>query len=211
MEIGLGLLTSTISLDRWNMPTSSPGYMRRPCRTLATAVLWGLFTALLTLAGCQGKSSSAAESAATPEATGQATVEFGIWTADAAGELYFVPTSKVPNVEDQPYGWRLRVGKSSKPVHWVEILTLPDAPESWEGVDENPNMKLSPDGRTVTTAGESTPEEGYISNTWSVAIGDPPGEYEITVETCDGRRESFKFEVREVLEESREEPDQIQT
>jgi hypothetical protein len=173
--------------------------------------LWVLFSALLTLAGCQGKSSSAAESAAVPEPTGQATVEFGIWTADAAGELHFVQTSKVPNVEDQPYGWRLRVGESSNPIRWVENLTLPSAPESWEGVDEDPNMTVSPDGRTVTTAGESTPEEGYVSNAWFVAIGDPPGEYEITVEMPDGRRASFKFEVRAVPEDPLEAPEQIET
>lgn len=182
--------------DPWLMPLGPLGFIHCWRKPFAGMGLSAIVAVLPILTGCQGNPASPLEGAATLEPPGRAVAEFGIWTVDAAGEDHFVPISEVPNVEDQPYGWRIWVGESKEPVRWAERLTLSNAPDSWEGVDENPNMTISPDGRTVTTAGESIPEAGYISNTWYVAEGDPLGEYEISVQLSVGHEETFRFQLR---------------
>ena len=144
---------------------------------------------LVLIAGC---SSARAEDSST-----NARIEFGIWVEAPRGEFVFVATDQVPNVEDQAYGWRVRVDDPHEPVKWIESMTLPTAPESWEGVGENPNAVVSPDGRTSTMIGVTEPVDGYVGNIWSVAIGDPPGDYEMEVELGDGRKARFRFRVGE--------------
>ena len=156
--------------------------------------------ALMLLAACDERAERVPE-AIRPAAT----AEFGIWAMDAAGELHFVPTSRVPLVEDQPYGWRIWVGPSDEPRTWTETLRLPAAPVSWEGVDEDPAITVSPDGTTATTRGESLPEEGYLMNYWVVALDDPLGEYSIEVELPGGARHAFDFELVDVPLEEEEE------
>jgi hypothetical protein len=168
-----------------------------------------LVAALSIVTGCQGDPASSVKSAASAESPARGVVEFGIWTTDAGGQEYFVPVTEVPNVEDQTYGWRVWVGESKEPVKWAESLTMPVAPDSWGGVEEEPNVTISPDGRTATTAGESEPEDGYVSNTWYVAEGDPLGEYEISVQLTGGRRQTFKFQLVEPPPDAIEPPEGV--
>ena len=123
----------------------------------------------------------------------QEPIQFGIWQPDADGAMRFTATSDVPNEEDQTYGWRVRVAESEEAVKWVETVTFPEAPDSWEGVEDDPNVMISEDGRTATTVGIEVPDGGYIVNTWVVSPGDPPGEYVMSVELSDGRQASFTF------------------
>jgi hypothetical protein len=44
------------------------------------------------------------------------------------------------------------------------------------------------------------PDGGYLENWWFVALGDPPGEYEMSVELSDGRQASFKFRLGEAAD-----------
>jgi hypothetical protein len=41
------------------------------------------------------------------------------------------------------------------------------------------------------------PDGGYLGSTWVVSLGDPPGEYVMSVELSDGRQASFTFRLRE--------------
>lgn len=122
-------------------------------------------------------------------------VEFGVWNEDANGTMHFVATREVPFVADQAFGWRVKGGPPARPVKWVETLQLPTPPPSWEGVEENPNVAISDDGRTATTYGESVPGDEFIGNVWYVSEGDPMGEYQLTVEFEDGRKTSVRFRV----------------
>jgi hypothetical protein len=72
-------------------------------------------------------------------------------------------------------------------------LTLPRAPDTWGDAASQPNVSISPDGRTAITQGASLPEGGFIYNVWGVAPGDPPGRYEIVVTLSSGRTERFSF------------------
>ena len=132
-----------------------------------------------------------------PGGYAQEQIQFGIWRPDAEGAMRFEATADVPNEEDQMYGWRVRVPESEEAVKWMETVTLPEAPESWEGVEDDPNVIVSDDGRTATTMGIEVPDGGYLGSTWSVAPGDPPGEYEMSVELSDGRQASFTFRLGE--------------
>lgn len=120
-------------------------------------------------------------------------IQFGIWQPDADGAMRFKATADVPNEEDQAYGWRVRVAESESAVKWIETLTLPEAPESWDGVEDDPNVMISEDGRTATTVGAEIPDGGYVEGIWFVAFDDPPGEYVMSVELSDGRKASFTF------------------
>ena len=132
-----------------------------------------------------------------PGGFAQEQIQFGIWRPDAEGAMRFEATAEVPNEEDQMYGWRVRVPESEEAVKWIETVTLPEAPASWEGVEDDPNVMVSDDGRTATTMGIEVPDGGYLGSTWSVAPGDPPGEYEMSVELSDGRQASFTFRLGE--------------
>lgn len=154
-------------------------------RILAMAAL--AVSALLT--GCGGHESPGR--GATDE------IQFGIWRSDDDGAMRFSATSDVPNEEDQAYGWRVRVAESDDAVKWVETLTLPEAPESWDGVEDDPNVMISEDGRTATTVGAEIPDGGYLEGVWFVAFDDPPGEYVMSVELSDGRSASFTFRLGE--------------
>jgi hypothetical protein len=123
----------------------------------------------------------------------RSSIEFGIWVPDAGGELRFVATAEVPYVADQAFGWRLRRAPQSSPAKWVEVLRLPKAPESWAGVEESPNITISEDGRTATTLGESLPGDDFVGNVWFVSLGDPAGEYEMSVEFPDGTKATGRF------------------
>jgi hypothetical protein len=124
-------------------------------------------------------------------------IQFGIWSPDAEGAMRFVATADVPNVEDQAYGWRVRVAESERALKWIETVTLPQPPESWGDMEDDPNVVISDDGRTATTVGAVIPDGGYLEGTWYVAIDDPAGEYVMSVELSDGRHASFMFRLNE--------------
>lgn len=125
------------------------------------------------------------------------TFQFGIWQPDDDGAMRFTATSEVPNEEDQAYGWRVRVAESEHAVKWIETLTMPEAPDSWEGVEDDPNVMISDDGRTATTVGAHVPDGGYLESAWFVAFDDPPGDYVMSVELSDGRSATFTFRLGE--------------
>ena len=121
-------------------------------------------------------------------------IEFGIWVDDPkGGEPRFVATHEVPFAEEQGFGWRVKNKTPKRPVKWVETMHLPAAPSSWLGVEQSPNIQISPDGRTATTMGAAFPGDPYVQNVWYFSAGDPMGEYEVTVELEDGRKASFRF------------------
>ena len=159
---------------------------RKAIRVLCAVATFALSTLLAACGGAESEGRSA-----------NSDIQFGIWLPDEDGAMRFKATADVPNEEDQMYGWRVRVPESEEAVKWIETVTLPEAPESWEGVEDDPNVMVSDDGRTATTMGIEVPDGGYLGSTWSVAPGDPLGEYEMSVELSDGRQASFTFRLGE--------------
>jgi hypothetical protein len=156
--------------------------------------------ALPALNGCESRSETTLARPGDSAAAGIGPIEFGIWAMDFGGEMYFVPATNIPNVEDQPYGWRVRVGDSKSVVRWTETLSRPGAPDSRDAVATDPGAIVSADGRTVITAMEMVPEDGYVEHSWYVAAGDLPGRYDVTVELPGRRPESWSFRVGDELD-----------
>ncbi|UVT15112.1 MAG: hypothetical protein H8K04_14975 [Nitrospira sp.] len=74
------------------------------------------------------------------------------------------------------YGY-IAKAPSNQQVVVTEIITLPDRPRALPK-----EAKLSKDGRTITLTKARTPtKQGNIWNLWTVAPGDPPGSYSMTV------------------------------
>jgi hypothetical protein len=87
------------------------------------------------------------------------------------------------------YGWRIWVGRTSKPVQWTESLAAPVGVEMTGG----PNVSISDDKRTITFANAMVPEQGFIFSQWALGVDEAPGRYEIAVGLPDGRAETFSF------------------
>jgi hypothetical protein len=159
---------------------------RRAIKVLCAVATLALSAPLAACGGAESEGRSASSD-----------IQFGIWLPDEDGAMRFKATADVTNEEDQSYGWRVRVAESQQPVKWIETVTLPEAPDSWEGVEDDLNVMISDDGRTATTVGFAVPDGGYLGSTSAVSLGDPPGDYEMSVELSDGRQASFVFRLGE--------------
>jgi hypothetical protein len=124
--------------------------------------------------------------------------DFLVISADGAGGTNITSTTTVPLLPDVCYAWRLRLAGIAKLLKVVEIFTLPAPPKLWGGVDGNEYSPstLSADRRVSETTKFYTPKDGWISNGWCVAEGDPAGRYSIRV-TVDGHTlHEFNFTVQ---------------
>jgi hypothetical protein len=116
-----------------------------------------------------------------------ASSEFGIHECGG-----FLPTTDVPLIPGETFGWRLTV-PDGQPVAWREELVLPAAPAVWSGAGF---IDIRDDGRTAVTAGVDVPWQGELSHAWVVTEGDPPGDYELRL-WVDGRlHEIYRFRVQ---------------
>lgn len=108
-------------------------------------------------------------------------VEVGAIEVDAAqGTVTFVPRDRVEMKPGQGYGWRMRVRTRRSKITWQEELLLPSAPKTW-GISSH--VRLSSDRRRAVTTMTAEPDrEGYVSNAWFFAEGDPRGVYRVELE-----------------------------
>ena len=126
---------------------------------------------------------------------GELQAQFGLLAVDATGNPSLVETRRIPNTVGQRYGWIIEVGAMSSPISWTEQLILPEAPASWGPSEDQPNVSISRDRRTITIRDESVAMNGYVHNVWVVGEGDPSGRYSIRVTLSDGRSAEFLFTV----------------
>ena len=123
--------------------------------------------------------------------------EFGLFNDEPEPDKpTFVPASVVPYVPDQAYGWVVTFNTPGVRVHWKEEFTLPAAPATWGESHEGTTQRVSPDRRTSVKEADATLPLGVLSNSWTVAPGDPKGRYVIRL-FIDGKLvRTFEFEVR---------------
>ncbi|HLO84413.1 MAG TPA: hypothetical protein VK203_05265 [Nostocaceae cyanobacterium] len=120
--------------------------------------------------------------------------EFGVKKVDAQGKVSFLPTTKITLKEGEAYGWRIKLQNYQGKVKWREVLRLPKPPETW-GTENSDGFSISADGTTATSERTQTSVNGVIENFWTIAPGDPPGQYQIQV-YIDGRIiTTFEFEI----------------
>jgi hypothetical protein len=123
---------------------------------------------------------------------------FGIITKNDQGDDKFQITDTVPLVEGQAYGWIIKLGPGVEQVNVKEVFELPAKPETWGSGETGVEHEISRDGRISTTEKMMVVEDGFIQNYWSVAAGDPPGDYVIRVYADDRLLETFRFKVVEM-------------
>ena len=58
---------------------------------------------------------------------------------------------------------------------------MPARPETWGNGEESGQHEITEDGKISITEKEVFVRDGYIQNFWSVAAGDPLGDYVIRV------------------------------
>jgi hypothetical protein len=129
-------------------------------------------------------------------------VRFGILKTDASGEDQFVATDQVPAVDGQVFGWVVEVSTSRSSVRWQEHLRLPAPPADWGDAANDPDILISKDGKSVAAQGEDDVEDGSLSRFyWSLASGDPGGDYELDVAIEGKAVAHFRFHVASAVQE----------
>jgi len=121
--------------------------------------------------------------------------EFGLINNPNSENPEFVPTKNVPLVENQEYGWVIRLKTNKPTVKWREELILPEAPAIWDSSEIKGKFTLSEDRKTSIIEREVTPNQGLIINSWLIAPGDPKGKYIIHVFIENLMVKTFEFDV----------------
>jgi hypothetical protein len=129
-------------------------------------------------------------------------VQFGILQSTAEGDDRFVPADAVPAEDGQVFGWVVQIETSRESLHWQEYLKLPRAPADWGDAAEDPDVLISKDGKSAVAQGEDLVEDGELSRFyWSLAAGDPAGDYELDL-AVEGRPVAhFTFRVPAEVQE----------
>jgi hypothetical protein len=122
--------------------------------------------------------------------------EFGLFNPPDSGKEPFVPTRVVPLTENQSYGWIILLETRKPKIRWREEFTLPSAPSTWGDGVPDASRAICGNGRVSVMEREVEPEQGRISNSWSVAPGDPRGRYVIRVIIEGNLERVFEFDVQ---------------
>jgi hypothetical protein len=94
----------------------------------------------------------------------------------------FLRLTLVRAVKGKTFGWRIQL-PCIGPVEYTETMKLP-APGDWRTLDPVTNREttISKDGTVATTHDWVACYDGWIEHTWSLAEGDPPGDWTITID-----------------------------
>jgi hypothetical protein len=121
-----------------------------------------------------------------------AKAEFGIVNVNPQDyKVSLKPTNKVPLKKDTAYGWRIQLKGYQGQVTWREVYQLPKAAQTW-GPPASAEFSVAGDKTQATTQRTVYTKDGVISNTWTVAPGDPPGKH--TIEVFVNNRPVGKFD-----------------
>ncbi|MBS0396349.1 MAG: hypothetical protein JSR54_17155 [Proteobacteria bacterium] len=129
-------------------------------------------------------------------------VQFGRLDAGADGEDHFEPATELPPEDGQVFGWIVEVETTRDSLHWQEYLKLPHPPADWGDAASDPDVLISKDGKSAVAQGEDPVEDGELSRFyWSLAAGDPAGDYELDL-AIEGRPVAhFAFRVPAPVQE----------
>lgn len=128
--------------------------------------------------------------------------QFGVLQTDDDGNEKFVPMTTLPAEDGTVFGWVIEVDTDRETLHWQERMRLPKAPADWGDALDEPDVAISKDGRSVAAQGEDEVQGGELERFyWTLAPGDPAGDYEMDV-AIEGRTVAhFSFRVPATVHE----------
>jgi len=107
-------------------------------------------------------------------------------------------TTRIPNIPDRMcFGWVVNVKPRDELAKITEIFTLPDEPEIWGGVEDDPYSQTttSKDRKIATTNFFVALKKGEIENSWCITKGDKSGPHQIIVLYGSQVLAEFEFEL----------------
>jgi hypothetical protein len=120
---------------------------------------------------------------------------FGLFNAGADGKSFEL-TDTVPLKIGQSYGWFAHLRTNKPTIHVREEVRAPAPATSWGDKATLPKgMTVAADRRSAVYERDVAPQDGVIISGWTIAAGDPPGEYVIRA-TIDGQLRQFNFDVK---------------
>ncbi|CAB5033199.1 unannotated protein [freshwater metagenome] len=109
----------------------------------------------------------------------------------------FLPSEKIKYQVGKEYGWKMVLKNEVKTIKVTETLTLPGAPKTWgpEPVGSR-KREISSDLKTCITTDVINPADGKtFSSYWSIAKGDPIGDYKVDVSINGKHIQTFNFNI----------------
>ena len=109
----------------------------------------------------------------------------------------FLPSDQIKYQVGKEYGWKMVLKNEVKTITVTETLTLPGAPKTWgpEPVGSR-KREISSDLKTCITTDVINPTDGKtFSNYWSIAKGDPIGDYKVDVSINGKHIQTFSFNI----------------
>ena len=120
---------------------------------------------------------------------------FLVSTTDRTGRSTTIESDVVPLLPGRSsYQWQLHLSDATpKSVTLKEVLTLPTPSDGWPLA---PELTAENHSRRAITEETLEARDGWISQSWRVANGDPPGPYSIEVHLDGAFIHRFVFHVR---------------
>lgn len=157
---------------------SNPNFWRNRLK-LATILLVTLLTTSSLLTACNSTLTKPTEATTPTTAPSIQFVQGSVGIPQTSGEGacgLLIPTTTLPLVDGQTYGWCIQLKTTQPTVSWREELTAPASQVSWGTLAKN--QTISADKRTSTREDTSVLDANKtLSKLWTIRADDPPGRY----------------------------------
>lgn len=126
--------------------------------------------------------------------------EFGVFEAEAPGELVFEPTSVIPHRVGQRYGWIIELRTAKRSVSVREEYLLPTTgkpPKAKDAVPPaNDTLEIPSQRRHQVSQRQLVPVEGKIYGEWSIGPNEPAGHRQLQVVVEGQVAANFGYDVK---------------
>ncbi len=114
------------------------------------------------------------------------------------GQDFVLDGSTVPYLPGNAcYSWYVRLDAPPASVTFDERFILPEPLADWGGVenDSGRTVHIEDGGKVAISTITLSPDDGWISNAWCVASGDPMGRHGFEISMVGASLASFSFDV----------------
>lgn len=123
--------------------------------------------------------------------------EFGVFEAEAPGELVFDPTNVIPHKVGQRYGWIIEVRTTRRSVSVQEEYLLPMPPKPMNPASPaNESLEVPSQRRHQVSQRQLVPVDGKIYGEWSIGPNEPAGHRQLQVVVEGQVAANFGYDVK---------------